>query len=175
MKRRILGAEVPIVGAFGGPSDASVPMALLSRLYDVLNMLVLRADMVPHESSERDLAADCLYHTRANDLPLNDSGHAALLLIGSRSVGGHGLVGLPPQQNLWAGSGSGRAPGAGESAISARRPVRKPKDFLAISLALVLKSSTTPLERWPLAGSHLSSSSRRLRSIPPCAPVRGEN
>ena len=43
--------------------------------------------------------------------------------------------------------------------------VQNPKDFLEVTFALVLKSSTTPLESWPLASSQLSNSVLYLRSI----------
>ncbi len=51
-----------------------------------------------------------------------------------------------PRQNLWVDSGSGRAPSIGYEAVSAPWYVRKPKDFLEVGFALVLKPSTTPLE-----------------------------
>ena len=51
------------------------------------------------------------------------------------------------------------------STYSAPRYVRKPKDFLDVSFALVLKPSTTPLESCPLARNQFSNRVRWLRNI----------
>ena len=73
--------EEEIAEFFGGPSDASLPMARFSRLYDVLNKLVIRADMAPYSTSEQEIAANYLYATRADDLTIYDRGYGAFWLF----------------------------------------------------------------------------------------------
>lgn len=73
--------EEEITETFGGPSDANCPMARFSRLYDVLNKLVVYADMVPYETGEREIAAHYLYHTSSDDLTLYDRGYGAFWLF----------------------------------------------------------------------------------------------
>ena len=73
--------EEEIAEFFGGPSDASLPMARFSRLYDVLNKLVIRADMEPYSTSEREIAANYLYATSADDLTIYDRGYGAFWLF----------------------------------------------------------------------------------------------
>ena len=73
--------EEAIAEFFGGPSDASLPMARFSRLYDVLNKLVIRADMEPYSTSEREIAANYLYATSADDLTIYDRGYGAFWLF----------------------------------------------------------------------------------------------
>jgi hypothetical protein len=73
--------EEEIAKAFGGPVDANCPMARFSRLYDVLNKLVVYADMAPYATGERELAANYLYQTREDDLTLYDRGYGAFWLF----------------------------------------------------------------------------------------------
>lgn len=76
-----LPKETEIAKVFGGPSDAHCPMARFSRLYDVLNKLVVYADMEPYATGERELAASYLYKTMADDLTLYDRGYGAFWLF----------------------------------------------------------------------------------------------
>jgi hypothetical protein len=73
--------EEEVAETFGGPSDASLPMARFSRLYDVLNKLVIHADMAPYATGERELAASYLYATGTDDLTLYDRGYGAFWLF----------------------------------------------------------------------------------------------
>jgi hypothetical protein len=66
---------------YGGPSDASCPMAQLSQLFDVLNKTVIHAEIAPYDTSERELAANHLYWTQEKDLLLYDRGYAAFWLF----------------------------------------------------------------------------------------------
>lgn len=70
-----------IRATFGGPKDANCPMARFSRLYDVLNKIVVYADMAPYKTGEREIAASYLYHTTLDDLTLYDRGYAAFWLL----------------------------------------------------------------------------------------------
>jgi hypothetical protein len=70
-----------IVRAFGRPRGSGVPLARFSRLYDVLNGTVIRADMAPYEVSERELAADYLTRLKPDDLTLYDRGYPAFWLL----------------------------------------------------------------------------------------------
>ena len=73
--------EEEIITTFGGPSDASCPMARFSRLYDVLNKIIVHADMEPYDTGEREIAANYLYVTGKDDLTLYDRGYGAFWLF----------------------------------------------------------------------------------------------
>lgn len=66
---------------FGRPRDSGVPLARFSRLYDVLNGLVVQADMEPYHTGERDLAAAYLLELKVDDLLLYDRGYPAFWLF----------------------------------------------------------------------------------------------
>jgi len=70
-----------ITQTFGGPSDAACPMARFSRLYDVMNKVIVRAHIEPYATGEREMAAAGLYDTRADDLLLYDRGYPAFWLF----------------------------------------------------------------------------------------------
>jgi hypothetical protein len=76
-----LPKEEEVAKVFGGPVDANCPMARFSRLYDVLNKLVVYADMEPYATGERELAANYLYQTCPDDLTLYDRGYGAFWLF----------------------------------------------------------------------------------------------
>jgi hypothetical protein len=67
--------------AYGRQAGSNVPMARFSRLYDVLNGLVVMADMAPYQTSERDLAANYLSSLKPDDLVLYDRGYPAFWLF----------------------------------------------------------------------------------------------
>ncbi|GAB6042258.1 hypothetical protein JCM17961_29340 [Endothiovibrio diazotrophicus] len=58
-----------------------MPLARFSRLYDVLNKLVIQADMAPYHIGERELAAHYLLELADNDLVLYDRGYPAFWLF----------------------------------------------------------------------------------------------
>ncbi len=66
---------------FGGPVNASCPMAQLSQMFDVLNKTIIHAEIASHGTSERELAANHLYWTQEMDLLLYDRGYAAFWLF----------------------------------------------------------------------------------------------
>ena len=70
-----------ITRTFGGPADASCPMARFSRLYDVMNKVIVRADIEPYSTGEREMAAASLYDTQTDDLLLYDRGYPAFWLL----------------------------------------------------------------------------------------------
>jgi hypothetical protein len=70
---------------FGRPQDSGVPLARFSRLYDVLNGLVVQGDMEPYHTSERELAAAYLLELKAEDLVLYDRGYSMRTSAPSRS------------------------------------------------------------------------------------------
>lgn len=71
-----------VIAAFGEPpAGASVPLARFSRLYDVLNDLVIVADIESRHVGERVLAGEYLVATRQNDLLLYDRGYPAFWLF----------------------------------------------------------------------------------------------
>ena len=70
-----------ITQTFGGPSDASCPMARFSRLYDVMNKVIVRADIESYVTGEREMAATALYDTLPDDLLLYDRGYPAFWLL----------------------------------------------------------------------------------------------
>lgn len=70
-----------ILEHFGKPSDSHVPMARLSRLYDVLNDRVIQADVEPYRTGERELAGYYLANAQAHDLFLYDRGYPAFWLF----------------------------------------------------------------------------------------------
>ena len=71
-----------VIATFGEPPEgASVPLARLSRLYDVLNDLVVVADIDAYYVGERILAGEYLVATRQNDLLLYDRGYPAFWLF----------------------------------------------------------------------------------------------
>ena len=71
-----------VLAVFGPPpAGSSVPLARLSRLYDVLNDVVVVADIEPYSVGERVLAGEYLVTTRANDLLLYDRGYPAFWLF----------------------------------------------------------------------------------------------
>ncbi len=73
--------EAGLAKKFGGPSDATCPMVRFSRLYDVLNKVVVHADMEPYDTGEREIAAKYLYEVNDQDLVLYDRGYAAFWLF----------------------------------------------------------------------------------------------
>jgi hypothetical protein len=70
-----------IAEVFGGPSDASCPMGRLSQCIDVLNEVILCADIAPYATGERELASPYLYAAAATDLFLYDRGYPAFWLF----------------------------------------------------------------------------------------------
>ena len=71
-----------VIATFGAPPEgASVPLARFSRLYDVLNDLVIEADIESRHVGERVLAGEHLAATRDNDLLLYDRGYPAFWLF----------------------------------------------------------------------------------------------
>lgn len=70
-----------IAEAFGGPEDASCPMGRLSQCIDVLNKVILCADIAPYATGERELASPYLYAASATDLFLYDRGYPAFWLF----------------------------------------------------------------------------------------------
>ena len=66
---------------FGVPQGSGVPLARLSRLYDVLNDRVLQADMAPYLTGERELASHYLLDAAPDDLFLYDRGYPAFWLF----------------------------------------------------------------------------------------------
>ena len=71
-----------VIATFGTPPEgSSVPLARFSRLYDVLNDLVIDADIVSRHVGERVLAGEHLAVTRENDLLLYDRGYPAFWLF----------------------------------------------------------------------------------------------
>ena len=71
-----------VIATFGAPPEgASVPLARFSRLYDVLNQLVIEADFESRHVGERVLAGKHLAATGDNDLLLYDRGYPAFWLF----------------------------------------------------------------------------------------------
>jgi hypothetical protein len=71
-----------VIATFGAPPEgASVPLARCSRLYDVLNHLVIEADLESRHVGERVLAGEHLAATADNDLLLYDRGYPAFWLF----------------------------------------------------------------------------------------------
>ena len=71
-----------VIATFGAPPEgASVPLARFSRLYDVLNHLVIEADFESRHVGERVLAGEHLAATGDNDLLLYDRGYPAFWLF----------------------------------------------------------------------------------------------
>ena len=73
--------EHRIAQEFSGPADADRPLARVSQLYDVLNHVIVRADLVPYATGEREIASSYLYDAAAEDLLLYDRGYPAFWLI----------------------------------------------------------------------------------------------
>jgi len=71
-----------VIATFGAPpAGASVPLARFSRLYDVLNDLVIEADIESRHVGERVLAGEHLAATAENDMLLYDRGYPAFWLF----------------------------------------------------------------------------------------------
>ena len=71
-----------VIATFGEPPEgSSVPLARLSRLYDVLNDLVIVADIESRHVGERVLAGEYLAAARANGPALVRSGLPGLLAV----------------------------------------------------------------------------------------------
>jgi hypothetical protein len=81
----LLPKEAAIVEAFGQTGEVT-PQARFSRLYDVLNRLIVEADIEPQSVGERILAGEYLPGTRADDLLLYDRGYPAFWLFASHAV-----------------------------------------------------------------------------------------
>ena len=76
-----------VVANFGEPpKGASVPLARLSCLYDVLNGVMIEADIVARSEGERVLAGEHLAATHADDLLLYDRGYPAFLLFALHAI-----------------------------------------------------------------------------------------
>jgi hypothetical protein len=77
-----LSGGADVIATFGEPPEgSSVPLARLSRLYDVLNDLVIVADIESRHVGERVLAGESLVATRPHDLLLYDRGYPAFWLF----------------------------------------------------------------------------------------------
>lgn len=77
-----LPATPDVIAAFGPPPKGSpIPLGRLSVLYDVLNTVVIEADLVATDVGERVLAGEHLATTRADDLVLYDRGYPAFWLF----------------------------------------------------------------------------------------------
>jgi hypothetical protein len=73
---------VDVAAAFGPPPPGSaVPMGRFSQLYDVLNDVVVDADVFPHAVGERVLAGEHLAAAGPTDLILYDRGYPAFWLF----------------------------------------------------------------------------------------------
>lgn len=71
-----------VEATFGpAPEGSAVPQARLSRLYDVLNHLVIAADVEPPSVGERVLAGESLAATDAQDVLVYDRGYPAFWLF----------------------------------------------------------------------------------------------
>jgi hypothetical protein len=81
----LLPKEPAIVEAFGQTGEVT-PQARFSRLYDVLNRLVVAADIEPLSVGERVLAGEYLPGTKADDLMLYDRGYPAFWLFAAHAV-----------------------------------------------------------------------------------------
>jgi hypothetical protein len=94
--RRLLGvdgstvrlpATPDVTDAFGPPPEGSrIPLGRMSVLYDVLNAVVVEADLVSMAIGERVLAGEHLAATRAEDLILYDRGYPAFWLFALHGV-----------------------------------------------------------------------------------------
>lgn len=77
-----LPATADVEKVFGpAPEGSAVPQARFSRLYDVLNHLVVEADVEPLSVGERVLAGEHLAATDERDLLLYDRGYPAFWLF----------------------------------------------------------------------------------------------
>jgi hypothetical protein len=77
-----LPATDDVAATFGAaPEGSAVPQARLSRLYDVLNRLVIVADVESPTVGERVLAGESLAATEAQDIVLYDRGYPAFWLF----------------------------------------------------------------------------------------------
>ena len=74
---------------FGRPAGSGVPLARFSRLYDVLNGLVIQADMEPYRTGERELAGGYLLNLKRDDLALYDRGYPAFWLFAFHHIEQH--------------------------------------------------------------------------------------
>jgi hypothetical protein len=81
----LLPKEAAIVEAFGQTGEVT-PQARFSRLYDVLNRLVVAADIEPQSVGERILAGEYLPGTQADDLLLYDRGYPAFWLFAAHAA-----------------------------------------------------------------------------------------
>jgi hypothetical protein len=81
----LLPKEPAILKAFDQVGEVS-PQARFSRLYDVLNGLVVEADIEPLSSAERVLAGEYLPTTQADDLILYDRGYPAFWLFAAHAA-----------------------------------------------------------------------------------------
>jgi hypothetical protein len=76
-----------VIAVFGAPPEGSrIPLARMSYLYDVLNEVVVEADLVPTTIGERVLAGEHLAATRPDDLVLYDRGYPAFWLFALHGV-----------------------------------------------------------------------------------------
>lgn len=75
-----------ITAHFGPVDGDGVALARLSRLYDVLNGVVVQADIAPYRTGERELAGAYLLDLRADDLVLYDRGYPAFWLFAFHHV-----------------------------------------------------------------------------------------
>ena len=76
-----------VAAVFGPPPPGSaVPMGRFSQLYDVLNDVVVDADVFPHDVGERVLAGEHLAATGLMDLMLYDRGYPAFWLFALHQI-----------------------------------------------------------------------------------------
>jgi hypothetical protein len=67
--------------SFGPLADSKRSLAMVSFLYDVLNLVTVDAQIAPYASSERDLLYNHLRKVKAGDLLLLDRGYPSLALL----------------------------------------------------------------------------------------------
>lgn len=71
-----------VIDTFGPPPEgASMPLARVSQVYDVLNEVIVNAVIAPRAEGERVLAGEHLLATAANDLLIYDRGYPAFWLF----------------------------------------------------------------------------------------------
>lgn len=78
--------KVPAIMAAFGQRGEVTPQARFSRLYDVLNRVIVAADIEPQGVGERVLAGEYLPATLADDLLLYDRGYPAFWLFAAHAA-----------------------------------------------------------------------------------------
>jgi len=143
--------------SFGPGADSARSMAMVSLLYDPVNLITLDAQMAPYASSERDLLYSHLEYVSRGDVLLADRGYASFGLFFLLQARGIDFC-IRIKDDWWLEARKLKASGQAEAIVSFALP-DKDREMLAAYANWANKKLTCRL------GCHFSIKRDQLFSI----------